>query len=488
MNMTPRPPYRLVKRGEAGLACDEEGLTLGAVDLARVRLDEGRVWRCDLRPTDEIARILRKAYGPQPEAVVLRLHRGLRRAAASIEAGDLGRAGIEAVRLGLPDLTPEAMTKLAEIADLEKRDRAWETEPRIPGGQAGGGQWTTDGGGAPTANIRPARHASAGGARRERLAPRKSPRIVGGAVPRGPTANGAGGFGPADRGLLIHVNTAATAVGGFGIAGDIALPKGVARLGRAGLLTFGAALLDSSVVRSAHDQISKAVVRFGLDSSRSADVIAASAYVWSRYALPLLTQAPFQGPALDAASRAVMRFALARPGAFVATRQDSKSFSLVIDAANAGLSDYAAESRARPPGVDPALQTKSYRARAAIISQLKTGQMQAHHLIPASVWGKNADITVLAQQAGWYQDNPSNLIALPANAKTREEFGYTLPVHNGDHDIYNVRTEQMILLGRGKFPRDLTPEQARSIYQEVASQNRNEILDGVYEDRMKVGS
>jgi hypothetical protein len=59
--------------------------------------------------------------------------------------------------LGFPDLTPEAAQKLAAIADLEKAGAAWETEPRIPAKNTGGGQWTADGDGAgvPKAVIRP---------------------------------------------------------------------------------------------------------------------------------------------------------------------------------------------------------------------------------------------------------------------------------------------------------------------------------------------
>jgi len=60
----------------------------------------------------------------------------------------LGRAGVEAVMLRLPDLTPDAMAKLAAVADLEKGGAGWENEPRIPAGQTGGGQWTTNGGAA----------------------------------------------------------------------------------------------------------------------------------------------------------------------------------------------------------------------------------------------------------------------------------------------------------------------------------------------------
>jgi hypothetical protein len=49
--------------------------------------------------------------------------------------------------LRVPELTPTAVAKLAAFADLEKRGQPWKDEPRVPAGQAGGGQWTTDGGG-----------------------------------------------------------------------------------------------------------------------------------------------------------------------------------------------------------------------------------------------------------------------------------------------------------------------------------------------------
>jgi hypothetical protein len=74
--------YRLVTRGGAGLACDKDGVTLGGVDLAHVRQGAGSVLRCEVRTPAEIAWILQAAYGPQPDAVVLRLSLGLRRAAA----------------------------------------------------------------------------------------------------------------------------------------------------------------------------------------------------------------------------------------------------------------------------------------------------------------------------------------------------------------------------------------------------------------------
>ena len=163
MNIAAGRSYRLVVRGEAGLACDGDGVALGAMDLVSTRLDARGARRCDVCSQGEIGEVLRIAYGPQSDEVVLRLHRGLLRAAAWIEAGELGRASVEAVMLGVPDLTPAAMAKLAVVAGLTKGGAAWENQPRIAAGQAGGGEWTTSGGGSPTADIGPTANASTEG-------------------------------------------------------------------------------------------------------------------------------------------------------------------------------------------------------------------------------------------------------------------------------------------------------------------------------------
>ena len=158
MNFTLARMYRLAPRGGDGLVCDKAGVALGAAALARVGAYAAGRRRCEVPPRQGLGRIVNVAYGPQPEEVILRLHRGLRRAAAAIEAGDLCLAGIETVLLGLPDLTPKALAKLAEIAELEKGGTAWQDEPRVPAGQPEGGQWTTaDGaGGAPAVAAKPA--------------------------------------------------------------------------------------------------------------------------------------------------------------------------------------------------------------------------------------------------------------------------------------------------------------------------------------------
>ncbi len=241
------------------------------------------------------------------------------------------------------------------------------------------------------------------------------------------------------------------------------------------------------------------MARFGLDPTRPADVMAATAYVWSQYALGFYTAAPLPAgrPDLDAASQAVMRCVLTDPGALAAMLQGSasereKSFNLIIGAANAGLTDFVAESRARPAGVAPELQTTSRAARAAIAEQLKSGRMQAHHLVPAYNWGQRTDISALAVDAGWKVDSPSNEIALPvdpaAQAEHEARFGEWLPVHRGSHKSYNDETASLILAEQAKFPPNLTPLQARAIMDEVARINRMRLTTGYYGPFVKVGS
>jgi hypothetical protein len=155
--------YRLVPRGGPGLACDAEGVALAGVALVAVSLDAKGGRRCQVRPHDQLGRILSLAYGDQREAVVQRCRRGLHRVAGWLEADDVALAGIEALMLRFPDIDAENVAKLAASADLEKGGTGWQNEPRIPAGQSGGGQWTTGGGGGPPSKPnRPSSDAGAG--------------------------------------------------------------------------------------------------------------------------------------------------------------------------------------------------------------------------------------------------------------------------------------------------------------------------------------
>lgn len=146
MATEPIRTYRLVRKGEPGLTCDAEGVALGGVPLvsASAHADGGSRWQ--VRRRDEIGDILELGYGRQEQGVVDRCHRGLRRVAAQLEAGDLALAAMEALMLRLPDLDPEGMAKLAAAGALRKDGDAWMNEPRVSAGQSDGGQWTTGGG------------------------------------------------------------------------------------------------------------------------------------------------------------------------------------------------------------------------------------------------------------------------------------------------------------------------------------------------------
>jgi hypothetical protein len=255
-----------------------------------------------------------------------------------------------------------------------------------------------------------------------------------------------------------------------------------------------AALLDLWHDDAEREQVTNALARFGFDASRPADVMAANAYVWSTHNLPLITDAPNSGPKLDSASQAVMRFVLIHPDVFWAVLQGpapdaQRALSSIIDAANRGLADAPAESRARPQGVAPELQANSRIARAAISSQLQSGKMQAHHLVAAYNIGKYQDIANIAIKAGWNANDASNLIGLPADAKTQASLsaiGIQLPLRSGPHNIYNYATSRLIDAEASKYQTPLAPVYARAILDDVAEINRRRIITGQYSPWIKV--
>lgn len=138
--------YGLVQRGGPGLACDDDGLTLGPTILAKTVRDVAGRRNCRLRPREDVAQALWLAYGPVSDPVVERWCRGLAKVADLLAAGQDAYARIYAVLLGFPEIAPEGMAKLAQAAGLAKYGTAWETEARVPAHNPGGGEWTNDGG------------------------------------------------------------------------------------------------------------------------------------------------------------------------------------------------------------------------------------------------------------------------------------------------------------------------------------------------------
>ena len=103
----------------------------------RVGADAAGRRRCEVRPRQALGRIVSAAYGPQPEDVILRLHRGLSRAATAIEAGDLCLAGIETVLLRLPDLTPSGARQARRSRRAGERRDSLAGRAARPGRTAG---------------------------------------------------------------------------------------------------------------------------------------------------------------------------------------------------------------------------------------------------------------------------------------------------------------------------------------------------------------
>ena len=149
--------HRLVPRGAAGLACDDDGVALGPMRLVEAVTDAAGCRRYRLRPAPEIAEALRLAYGSASNEIE-RCQRGFARIAQLLTAGERAQACIRAVQLACPEVLPDAMAKLAQAALLQKDNPNWADEPRIPAGSPDGGEWTNDGaaGAGTEASIRPA--------------------------------------------------------------------------------------------------------------------------------------------------------------------------------------------------------------------------------------------------------------------------------------------------------------------------------------------
>jgi len=139
MSFSPIQNFRLVARGEKGVACDRAGVALGAAELLRVELHSAGRRSCEIVPPEALRPLLEAAYGSQEADRTLQIHRGLSRAARALEAGDLCLAGIETVLLRLPEFSGAAFKKIADIASLTKWGAGWQNQPRAPAGQPDGG-------------------------------------------------------------------------------------------------------------------------------------------------------------------------------------------------------------------------------------------------------------------------------------------------------------------------------------------------------------
>lgn len=130
MNAPLARTFRLVPRGGAGLACDDDGVALGPVSLVEAWRDEGGKLRFRAKPLAEVGKAMRLAYGDAENETVARHHRGLSRIAELLAAGEGTRARIHAVQLGFGDIDDDGMAKLARALTLRKFNLDWAGEDR----------------------------------------------------------------------------------------------------------------------------------------------------------------------------------------------------------------------------------------------------------------------------------------------------------------------------------------------------------------------
>lgn len=136
--------YRLVPRGGAGLACDEEGVALGPMRPVEPVTDGSGGRRYRMRPKEEVALALRLAYDAAPNDIE-RWQRGLAKVTELLTAGETAQAGIRAVLLAFPEIGGSGMIKLSQAAELQKYNPNYEQELRNPAGAPGAGEWTGTG-------------------------------------------------------------------------------------------------------------------------------------------------------------------------------------------------------------------------------------------------------------------------------------------------------------------------------------------------------
>ena len=127
-----------------GLDCTKDGATLGGVPLLDTRTSPYGRRSFTPRPKGEIAILLRHAYGWRFDAE--RRLSGLKVVACALNDGNVVKAIIAALHLALPDLDSAARERLFAGERLNKFNFD-PNQPRVPAGNAEGGQWTGTGGG-----------------------------------------------------------------------------------------------------------------------------------------------------------------------------------------------------------------------------------------------------------------------------------------------------------------------------------------------------
>ena len=129
-----------------GLVCDQDGAMLGAAPLVFPVSGPGGGRVFQAVATERLGEILKAAYGPDFDLALAERTSQLQAIARALSENRMADALIGAVHLRLPELSEEAVGRLATLAKYSP------DQPRVPKGNPGGGQWTREGGAAAPAN------------------------------------------------------------------------------------------------------------------------------------------------------------------------------------------------------------------------------------------------------------------------------------------------------------------------------------------------
>ncbi len=147
--MTLVASHRLAERGERGLACDDNGVAIGPVELifAEQTADGGRSFRCVSQET--IGQVAAAIFGSTDARRRDWLSQRLTTIAEAMSSGKHTFARIAAVHLGLSEFPDHADARLKKIArGLQKFNPHWPDEARD-----GRGRWTGQRNGSPIVPV-----------------------------------------------------------------------------------------------------------------------------------------------------------------------------------------------------------------------------------------------------------------------------------------------------------------------------------------------
>lgn len=148
------PMYQIMRRlyprgmGDTGIAVDTAGAMLGPDCVLVHRTAQG----CRCIGRDEAAVLQHFLYADAVEPDWL--FEECRRIAKALDNGEIALAQIYGLRIPIDGLDSGSLARLGAAAPLIKANFNPD-EPRVPAGQPGGGEWTTDGGAEASATAPP---------------------------------------------------------------------------------------------------------------------------------------------------------------------------------------------------------------------------------------------------------------------------------------------------------------------------------------------